>query len=313
MENKSHGKLYIWWVNHSFSSLYFFAGFVCVLTYLISDYYDWFLPRLIAVCAAAFFIIIYLIHNNQRSLHGFLYNNEGISHLPKNQLRNLNKVFMAIFLVITSAIMLIFVRLPYGAVLSWIWSGIKSFLRFIFSFIKNTPSGENTDIPVQQEPLPLPGGFLIDETQEVREPSIVWDYIITIFAILVLAALLCYAVYSIYKKIVTRERKELLEERELISPFSKKERADNSAPRKDNLLRTGLSYNMRIRRLYRREILERAPVRHCSFEPLTPEEIEKQAGLGSSKYDAMLHETYEKARYSEHGCTRQEYKLLRKS
>ena len=64
--------------------------------------------------------------------------------------------------------------------------------------------------------------------------------------------------------------------------------------------------NAQVRRKYRRAVLRSA--KEAPPQCASPQEIETRAGLE----DSQLHRLYEKARYSQEGCTSQESRSLKR-
>lgn len=92
------------------------------------------------------------------------------------------------------------------------------------------------------------------------------------------------------------------EENDIIENIRDKEEK-LTAPKEKHRLVPDLSPNAAVRRKYRRAVLSE----NYSPEPWqSPREIETAAGIR----DEVLHELYEKARYSEKGCTPEDKKLL---
>lgn len=71
-----------------------------------------------------------------------------------------------------------------------------------------------------------------------------------------------------------------------------------------------LSPNMRIRRQYKKTIKKAGKYQPTGVE--TPAELEEKNGLSGQEEMARLHAGYEKARYSQEGCTKEEAEMLRR-
>ncbi len=68
------------------------------------------------------------------------------------------------------------------------------------------------------------------------------------------------------------------------------------------------SPDQKIRRFYKKTIRRALPQRPLGWE--TPRELEQKAGLSQTPQDQLLHDLYEKARYSETGCTQEDVQNL---
>ncbi len=307
-KNKKYSRFYLWLMRRNITPVIVVLLVLCIITNIAANHYELPFVATITIIVAFILSIIYLIIFNQQTLFDYMHNNQNVSHLPEKQIRRLNKVYMAIFLVVVTVVMFIFMELPYESILSPLWEGIKSVFRFLFSLIR---SEENTEV---DERFNAPKPKMDRSFWEIDDASTnpIYVYIGMVICIILVAATLCYIIYSVYKKISLREKKDVNEVREFISPFIKKDQLEKTVVRKERSLITDLSYNGRIRRMYKKLILKKLPTKHKPLSPLTPAEIENHVGLGDVETDKLLHDYYEKARYSESGCNKQDYEMLKK-
>lgn len=122
-------------------------------------------------------------------------------------------------------------------------------------------------------------------------------YLIFMGAVLVLLR----AIYQNIKKAGTAFSEE--GEDEILFLHEESEKREHLSKKKRE--REGyFSPNQKIRRLYKKTIQKADKIQPKGTE--TPTELEEKAGLNQDKNMWQLHETYEKARYSKEGCTKEE-------
>ena len=83
-----------------------------------------------------------------------------------------------------------------------------------------------------------------------------------------------------------------------------------SLKKKKSASASDLSINLRIRKYYKKTL--RKALKSSPKGTETPSELETAAGLSADESRRILHAGYEKARYSECGCTEEEWRRLRK-
>lgn len=93
--------------------------------------------------------------------------------------------------------------------------------------------------------------------------------------------------------------------------FLKKELPVHTPEKTFRQRRRGYSVNMNIRRLYKKVLYKEFKELPGGSE--TPYELEEVAGIVGRRDHLLLHCCYEKARYSDRGCTQEEESMLKKS
>ncbi len=283
------------------------------------------------------FAILYVVNEYLLNLERFVFNHEGMVNLPFHQIKNSNTVMVAFLCGLILGAMLLFSRIPLGRLLSRLGQQIIRFLRYLISLIQ-FEEPEVSSIPEEED--------MIIEDYPISEPSPLMELIaqvlqwvviilVTVFAV----AAILYALYQIYQYFYLKSEEALKDQIEFLSPFVQGERSKR-APR--NKLRTlfDRSNNAQIRKYYTQAVAASLTPGISLDKSLTPSQLseiilpsqssDSKTDIGyiiaeheSSTVDALgnppIHHKriqitnyYEKARYSNEDCTKEEVQLLRK-
>lgn len=265
-----------------------------------------------AYCGIFLLILEYIVHKNLNAAYHFLDNATEASTLPAQQIKGVNLAMMAFHTSVTAIAMFLVPRLRPDRLLIWLRDTAVWLIRFLVSLLsrEKTPAA----------PLPQTQASVPDKPLLPFEPSEVpvWlsfllsvvEFLCRILVIALFAAALCYGIRCLYKRFIDRQRYEG-ELREFISPDANKQRlravhksSGHTALWKD------FSPNAGIRKLYIKT-LNRAKPKHAVYSSSgTPAQLEQQA---FEKQLDPLHHYYEKARYSQEGCSKADLKEARKS
>jgi len=181
------------------------------------------------------------------------------------------------------------------------------------SYLRIDPSPpERTSAVRLEEITPASGGMEMDMAealqQEFGEPPKMNPVVQFI-----LGAVLCvigggFGVYLLYL-VIRNFRGTFVDQRDVVQ-FLGRDTEDEEEPLPQERVRGPAvwdrSPNAQVRRKYRRAVLRSA--KEAPPQWASPQEIETRAGLE----DRQLHRLYEKARYSQEGCTSQESRSLKR-
>lgn len=250
-------------------------------------------------------ILLTLIHRNLHGLHSFLGLFLQADHLPKKQIAYVNSFCMTIFLSLTFLTAAII-----SPVLDPVWAAIAAWFQGLLE-------------PVPLEPPPMePATRTGPSTQEILEllgepkPTPSWikaaEKIFLVIGWLLVAALAYLLLRSLLRSLwgwITKPRQFDDDEKIYLKPVlflsgdNQPKQAEEKAPGR---LRQYFSYNSRIRRLYRKEILSRHGRGSKPQQWASPQELEASVKLKNPQ----LHQLYEKARYGHTPCTEDDWKTL---
>ena len=259
-----------------------------------------------------------LMFINLKSLNSYLYSRRNIANLPGQQIISTNRVLMLIFSLFTIALMLILPLIPMDEFISSIGIALRDFLRWFFSHFssKQDPIIETVAEAISSSSEPA----MMGETK----PTPAWlklilDVTFFIFAFAACIGLIAGLFYLIlviahrfYKPTsATGDLSEFINEETETSFIH-----ESYKKPKDNLFSQMFHPNTFVRKRFRKQIqkgitsLKKSV--SSSLQPLTPSELEAYAGLSDDEYTKLLHELYEKARYSKEGCTKEDAARLKK-
>ena len=295
-----------------YHSLGFIAAFIylsglAVTEYEITSSWEQLSSRLKAAGFLSMLVVIalILIHRNIHELHQFLELFRQADHLPQKQIAHVNSFCMTIFL---GGTLLLSAIIP--PLLDPMWTAIAAWFKSIWKPVPIEPP-EMGQMMQEQSPQPS-----LTEIFGEPEPPPAWLEVaekIFIFACWIfIAAILFFLIRSMLHSIwgwITKPRHFDDDEKIYLKPvfsLAGEHPSDNEKAHEPRGLRWYLSYNNRIRRLYRKEILSGHGRGRHPQEWATPTELESSAGLNNQ----TLHELYEKARYSHNSCTEEDWKKL---
>ena len=308
-------KLLNFWFGKRRDGVYIFLAVIMAAAYLagysLADYPDY--PELvlwssrlktISTIGSLVLVLLWMIHANLHGLHHFLYLFRQADHLPQKQIAHVNSFCMTVFLIVTLIICtgLAFLLDPLWAlIIAWFQSRMKA--------DSTEPIVIEDMMPKRAEPADL--SALLGE----QAPPPAWmetvDRIlevmgwILIFAVLIL---IVRAGLQVLWQWITKPRHFDDDEKIYLKPVFSLPAEDGPKEQEtpERGLRYFFSYNRKIRRRYRKEVLSRQ-----SSPPFwaSPQELEHVTGLD----DPVLHQIYEKARYGKEECTEDDWKKLTSS
>jgi hypothetical protein len=226
------------------------------------------------------------------------------------------------------AVMILFSRIPVNGLLHTLGKLIIRFLRFVFSGLARKPQEEAPLVEEEIEEDPYAG---LLENMEASESSAFWLAVskIIITACLVIAcvlviALIIYGLYRIYQMYHAKNVPVASEEKtETISPFLKTDISVGggslSSLRRSLMNLFGKSNNDKIRKQYVKAVQKHTDENNV-LKYKTPAELSKYAvdsdeeqsqKLTGRQKEAVLTSIYEKARYSNTQCSKEDVQSVK--
>jgi len=304
--------------NSSPSLLFVFLLLIVINTQLELVYLNTFLFQLTLLFIVLYFINSYLINFEQ-----YFSLQQETSNVPFRRIKAANHTFIIFFLGIVLVCMVSFTRLPLGSFISFLKNGVLSFLRWIFSFIRES---DNNVLPQNNERP----NYTLDDF-DFKEPPVaspLMEYIqkiltvlLAIITIAALLALLSYAVYKLYQAFYQDKRNLLRDSTEFLSPFDKREKlkANGLHTRKKSFfLLRNQTYSDKIRKAFYKAVISNK----ASSPPAitaTPLELSEfilkkkqlEEDRKNNKAEAIAY-YYEKARYSKDECDKEDLIAIKK-
>lgn len=301
-------RLFNYWIGKKRSGFYLFLESVFAGMYFVGAMIGSDSPSGFPVMMeqAGFFgflagIVAFLIHLNLYAGRGFLKHFEYVDHLPKKQIWSVNSFCMSMFL------MLCLVLLPAAAFgLEPLWEAVGRW----FTERTHLEEAVYPALHMELEPMGTPD---MEALFGEARPTPAWlkllDHLFRILGVVFIVLMILLIIQIFCRRLwawITKPRQFDDDEKIYLTPalsiFPKKK----TEPKKP-LLHNFLSYNERIRRQYRREILTCMKKKKLSPLPsASPMELEQAAGLEHK----TLHQLYEKARYGKEECTRDDWNRL---
>lgn len=255
MENKKRSRFYRKLVTSSLGPLYLFIGLISLFLCFYGDYRLWPWMTFSGLALAFVSVLFFMFHKNRRNLHEYINGNENISHLPEKQIRTANKLYMRVFLAITSLAMFLFSLIPADGFASKVWNLILDWFKKMYRslFYGRSTGGKEEFTGLLNEGI-IPDNALMKESEHLEHVDglSVGDIIIIAIGCICIALLIVYGIYDLRKKIKERQKPEFLEEREFIEP--KTEREEISRENLSSVKITDFSLNARVRRHYKKRI-----------------------------------------------------------
>lgn len=267
------------------------------------------------------YIMLFLLNTYLLNLDRFVQEHSHLTNVPFRQIRNSNNVLAAFLCGLFLLAMLLFSRLPLGSSLTALGKLIIRLISAFFSlFLSKEPEQVIEEMPVPEEVL-MPDGQPAAEPSYLMELlSKIFDWFATIVTIAGIVCLLLYAIYRIYKYFYLKSEEVIKDKVEFISPFIKSERLKKV--RKERLHTIfGHSNNVIIRKYFFKAVSLNIDSHTELPKSLTPVELTEYAiGKAGSKETAapeeeekrqLLTTYYEKARYSNMECTKEEVQRVK--
>lgn len=260
-------------------------------------------------------IIILILHTNLTGLIQFLEQNRDMANLPGKQIIRTNQVMLTFFLAAALVAMLLLPATGLSNALSMLGDGLLWLIRKLFSLI---PSSKETAIEateavaeaVSNEFMALP------EDNTPAWLTALLNFIAYALGTILLIAVVIGIIFAIIQ-VFRRFYRPILENNDK-QEFIHEEKADIMArapgKQKEASLRFRFQPDAVIRRIYKKAIkrgLRNESRKNAIQKSDTPSQLERKASFASDEPERLLHQLYEKARYSDEECTREEVNRLK--
>lgn len=271
------------------------------------------------------YVLLFVVNTYLFNLEKFVYNHEGMNHIPFRQIRNSNSVLILFLSSLFLVSMLIFSLIPLDRYLAKLGKLIIRLLRFLFSLLRFE---EPEDILEPEEEQMAVEDFPITEPSRLMEiimEILQWVAIILVIALIV--ALIVYTLYQIYQYFYLKSEDKTKDKIEFLSPFLRKERVKREHKKIIRRL-FGRSNNALIRKFFTQAVTANLTSDTKLDKSLTPSQLSNFILPSTNKATAPLPgegqtveqinakkqitEYYEKARYSNEECSKDEVQTLKK-
>lgn len=259
---------------------------------------------------ALFTILHFFLHGYFYRQQKFLSDNMRVYSLPKKKIARIGSLFLLLFLTCICIGMAIVREIYSGTLLE----KVKSLFLYLFQSLLG--QAFQSDGLGKGELISQENTLLGAMNQISAKPDSAWDNLINqvqtiliLLGILLLIVLCIFAVVSFVRRIAAKAhlqikqvvRKDTVEqEKQLRRTASSKEKLLDFSP------------VAKIRRAYRRCINQRRRKNQSIPQWMSPKEVEQLVSVPEEMAYQQLHELYEKARYSQFGCSQEDVQTVKK-
>ena len=286
-------------------------------------------------------LVLILIIINLTKLDEFLKQNEHAANLPGQQIVKTNRVMMSIFLAVSAAAMAVLPASGISGLMALIGDALWRLIRFLFSLLPNheTPEAivETTEAVMESQ--------VGDNGFPAAQPAPAWltallnglAYVMSIALLLGLLVGLVFLIIRLFQQFY-RPIENPADRQEFIHDDKTKTETIRSAKKsEESSLLQRFRPDAGIRRTYRKLLKQRlkrqaglpdsasdtpgtsdsanAAGVQPGFAPAsdTPAQLEHRAGLAADSSRKSIHELYEKARYSNEECTKEDLAAMKEA
>ena len=306
MENN---RLFLFWRSSSMRDFHVLLGVISVglnIAGKLSGNTNW---QMQSELIALFAIFHFLIHGYFYKQQRFVSDNQKVYSLPKQKIARIGGIYLSVFLVL-AGIGIAFARELAGGTL---FEKLRVFFLYIFATIFR--AFLSTD-GLGKDKLMVRDDFSVIEgmNQIAQKGDSPWEKflnnlqsVLIIAGVVILLVVLVMLFVNYIRKLTgnitgsvirTGEQSVSDLEERIASGYGKRESIFDFSP------------SARARRLYRKEINRNRRRGQNLPDHMTPAEIEEYVALESGKR-SVLHSLYEKARYSQNGCTDEDVKTMK--
>lgn len=287
-----------------------FLGMIVAL-YLISGGFEAEPMMRVNYYLAFAYAILFVIYSNFRKLNDYLDINKDVENIPYRQISRTNYGTLAIYLILMIALMIILPLIGIDKLAMNLIQALKDLLAKLVN-IKPVEEAATSAAPTDQ-PYDQPNPF--DGWTENETPAwltFLYTALTWVAAGALIAGGIALVIFGISRMMKQFANKDLNEtdREEFISSTGDVKESTFSFNRilKRAQERFDRTPNAQVRRFYKKTLLKQG--KEPPKDSMTPEEAESFVGLKSDENRTRLHELYEKARYSEEGCDKEDLKLI---
>jgi hypothetical protein len=288
------------------------------------------------------FVLLYLLNMYLINMEKFVNNHEDMINIPFHQIRNSNNVLIVFLSSLFLICMLTFSLIPIDQFLSALGKLMVRFLRFLVSLLSFDEPEEPMEVEEEQAAAVAEDFPIMEPSYLMEIISKILQWVTTFLVIGFVIALILYFLYQIYQYFYLKSEDVTAKDKvEFLSPFVLKEQAKQE-PKKGLRNLFGRSNNTLIRKYFIRAVnISRDPQKKLN-QSLTPTQLSdyiltkpipepiadliptQQKDSLSKEVDGgeeirnnlnakkLITDYYEKARYSNEECTKEEVQLVKK-
>lgn len=251
-------------------------------------------------------ILIYSLDQFLQNMSDFVDLHQTTAEMPLKQMERVDHGMILIFLSILGIFFLLIPLTHLDRILRILPDTILWILRILLSLFTFGLAGD-----LKEELSSSPVSPIHTES---TEPSAFLLILGKIFAALILTAAAVLAVIALYRLLSSRlnRREDNTDQKEFLMPFEQKQDLRHQK-KKDALSWRDFSPSGQVRRIYIKTILKAKKKKQTLSASHTPSELEQSVQLPDNPDTGLLHRLYEKARYSQNGCSKEDWDHFHRS
>ena len=307
MENN---KLFRFWVSCSMRDLHITLMVIAVAFWLVGNLSKIEQCHVLSDVLAIFAIIHFFVHGYFHRQQKFLSNNQRVYSLPKKKIAKSGGLFLVVFMGFAGAGIAVVKEIYTGTLLMKMKALWMVILGKAFRVLIET-DGLGTDeltLKEAEEILGLGGNIVAQEEKPWEAIVDKIQTVLIVIGVIVLVGVLISLLVNYIRHIIENSKMQR-KEHTGVEINDKEESLLGKSVKKESIL--DFSPNAKTRRIYRRCINRMKRRGQVVPENLTPAEIERLVNMPMEKKYVELHQIYEKARYSEVGCSEEDAKRVK--
>ncbi len=298
------------WINHSMRNLHVALGVAAVTLQVIGRLSG--NPKLLVIGDMVTLIAIfhYFIHGYLYRQQRFVTDNQRVYSLSKKKIARMGAAYLAAFLAALTVGMAVVREIYSGTLLAKLQAMATFLLGSLLGAVFES-DGLGRDELLLQDNTDLFG--VMDQFS--RKTDSPWESLInSIQTVLIIAGValllvLCVAVAAAYVRRLFGKARLQADRRQGFETADREEKIRGKKAGRERIL--DFSPTSKIRRIYRRCINSKRRRGQTVQEWMTPAEIENMVLPPEEEKYRTLHTSYEKARYSEKGCTEEDVQRIK--
>lgn len=304
MENN---KIFRFWVSCSMRDFHVTLMIIAVGSWIVGNLSKIEQLHMLSDVVALFAILHFFIHSYFHRQQKFLSDNQRVYSLPKKKIAKSGAVFLLAFLGLAGAGIAIVKEVYTGTLLVKAQALWMIILAKVFRALLETDGLGSDELTLKEAEEILGLGGQIAAQEEKPWEAII-DKIQTVLIVIgvIVLVVVVISLLTNYVRHIIENSKMQMKERTGLDVNDKEESLWGKTMKKDSIL--DFSPTAKTRRIYRKCINRMKRRGQVVPDNLTPAEIERLVNMPMEDKYMELHHIYEKARYSEMGCSEEEVK-----
>ncbi len=282
-----------------------FPGLIIFLIiYFLSLQADSELLRRYAMIGAGIYYLLCIYQLNMEEVQKFIWVNEKLERVPVHRIYHGNYLMLGIQTVFVTSGMCLFSVFQLEDTFSKLGKIFQSMIRWLFRWLESDEIPTAAEEAAEQAEVVLPG-----QAEEVSDFMKMLHEIMDKIAWVIVIAVTLYVLYRILKKLYQlymdfdASSEEVGDKIEQIKSLSKEDEKSKLKKQKTPKLFWDRTPNARIRKYYKKRVLKE--LKAAPKISMTPEEIGREMNISTEEKE-LLRTYYEKARYGNLECTKEE-------